>query len=137
MAVYNKYTSGVDGLVKAMNSGTDAFKVALANTVNAADTTFVAGTTDLATGSGYTAGGNAASTSTATTTAGVFKLVLSSPATWTATGGSIGPFRYAILWDSTTSTPLGYWDYGSSITLASGESFSASLDATNGVYTVT
>ena len=135
MATYNKYTSGVDALVKAINAGTDSYKVALANTVNAADTTFTAGTTDLATGSGYTAGGNAAAVSTATTTAGTFKLVLSSPTTWTASG-AVGPFRYAILWDTTTSTPIGYWDYGSSVTLASGDTFAVTLDATNGVFTV-
>lgn len=135
MATYNKYTSGVDALVKAINAGTDSYKVALANTVNAADTTFTAGTSDLATGNGYTAGGNAATVSTATTTAGTFKLVLNSPATWTASG-AVGPFRYAILWDTTTSTPLGYWDYGSSITLQSGDTFTVTLDGTNGVFTV-
>lgn len=136
MAAYNKYTSGVDALVKAINAGTDSYKVALAATVNAADTTFTPGTTDLTTGSGYTAGGNAATVSTATTTGGVFKLVLNSPATWTSSG-TIGPFRYVILWDTTTSTPLGYWDYGSSVQLNNTDTFSVTLDGTNGVFTVT
>lgn len=134
-ASYVKYTSGVEFLVEGINAGTDAWKVALANTVTIADTTFTAGTTDLATGNGYTAGGNAATTSTSTQAAGVFKLVLNSPATWTATG-SVGPFRYAILWDSTTSQPIAYWDYGSSITLTSGDTFTVTLDGTNGVFTV-
>ena len=135
MATYNKYTSGVDALVKAINAGTDAWKVALANTVNAADTTFTAGVSDLATGNGYTAGGNAAAVASSSTTGGVFKLVLNSPATWTATG-AVGAFRYAILWDTTTSTPIGYWDYGSSISMAAGDTFTVTLDATNGVFTV-
>ena len=134
-ASYVKYTSGVEFLVEGINAGTDAWKVALANTVTIADTTFTAGTTDLATGNGYTAGGNAATMSTSTQAAGVFKLVLNSPATWTATG-SVGPFRYAILWDSTTSQPIAYWDYGSSITLTSGDTFTVTLDGTNGVFTV-
>lgn len=134
-ASYVKYTSGVEFLVEGINAGTDAWKVALANTVTIADTTFTPGTTDLATGNGYTAGGNAATTSTSTQAAGVFKLVLNSPATWTATG-SVGPFRYAILWDSTTSQPIAYWDYGSSITLTSGDTFAITLDGTNGVFTV-
>lgn len=49
--------------------------------------------------------------------------------------GSMGPFRYAILYDDTlTGDPLiGYWDYGSSITLASGETFTVDFDATTGV----
>lgn len=134
-ASYVKYTSGVEFLVEGINAGTDAWKVALANTVTIADTTFTPGTTDLATGNGYTAGGNAATTSTSTQTAGVYKLVLNSPTTWTATG-SVGPFRYAILWDSTTSQPIAYWDYGSSITLTSSDTFAITLDGTNGVFTV-
>jgi hypothetical protein len=134
-ASYAKYTSGVEFLVEGINAGSDAWKVALSNTVNVADTTFTAGTTDLATGNGYTAGGNAATTSSSTQTAGTYKLVLNSPATWTATG-SVGPFRYAILWDSTTSQPVAYWDYGSSITLTTGDTFTVTLDGTNGVFTV-
>lgn len=134
-ASYAKYTSGVEFLVEGINAGSDAWKVALSNSVNVADTTFTPGTTDLATGNGYTAGGNAATTSSSTQTAGTYKLVLNSPATWTATG-SVGPFRYAILWDSTTSQPVAYWDYGSSITLTSGDTFTVTLDGTNGVFTV-
>jgi len=134
-ASYAKYTSGVEFLVEGINAGSDAWKVALSNTVNVADTTFTPGTTDLATGNGYTQGGNAATTSSSTQTAGTYKLVLNSPATWTATG-SVGPFRYAILWDSTTSQPIAYWDYGSSITLTSGDTFAVTLDGTNGVFTV-
>jgi len=134
-ASYAKYTSGAEFLVEGINAGSDAWKVALSNTVNVADTTFTPGTTDLATGNGYTAGGNAATTSSSTQSAGTYKLVLNSPATWTATG-SVGPFRYAILWDSTTSQPVAYWDYGSSITLTSGDTFTVTLDGTNGVFTV-
>jgi hypothetical protein len=134
-ASYAKYTSGVEFLVEGINAGSDAWKVALSNTVNVADTTFTPGTTDLATGNGYTQGGNAATTASSTQTAGTYKLVLNSPATWTATG-SVGPFRYAILWDSTTSQPVAYWDYGSSITLTSGDTFTVTLDGTNGVFTV-
>jgi len=134
-ASYVKYTSGVEFLVEGINAGTNAWYVALANTVNIADTTFTSGTTDLATGNGYTAGGSPAATSTSTQTAGVYKLVLNSPTTWTATG-SVGPLRYAILWNSTTSQPIAYWDYGSSITLTSGDTFAVTLDAANGVFTV-
>jgi hypothetical protein len=123
-------------MLEGMNAGTDSWKVALAATVNAADTTFTAGTTDLATGGGYTAGGNAATTTTATQTAGTYKLVLASPTAWTATGAGF-TFRYAILWDSTTSTPVAYWDYGSSQVVAAGETVTVTLDATNGVFQAT
>ena len=133
MAAYNKYTAAIEPLLEGINSGTDAWKIALAATVNAADTTFTAGTTDLATAGGYTAGGNAATTTSATQTSGTYKLVLASPTAWTATGSGF-TFRYAILWDSTTNTPVGYWDYGSSQAVAAGETVTVTLDATNGVF---
>ena len=135
-ATYVKYTAAIEPMLEGMNAGSDSWKVALAATVNAADTTFTAGTTDLATGGGYTAGGNAATTTTATQTAGTYKLVLASPTAWTATGAGF-TFRYAILWDSTTSTPVAYWDYGSSQVVAAGETVTVTLDATNGVFQAT
>lgn len=135
MAAYVKYTAGVEALFEAVNSGSDTWKVALAATVNVADTTFTPGTTDLATGGGYTQGGNTAAVSSATQSAGTYKLVLSSPSAWTGTTG-FGPFRYVILWDSTQSVPVAYWDYGSSISINAGETFTVTLDGTNGVFTV-
>ena len=135
-ASYVKYTAAIEPLLENINAGSDAWKVALASTVNIADTTFTPGTTDLATAGGYTAGGNAASTASATQTSGTYKLVLNSPAPWTATGSGF-TFRYAILWDSTTSTPVAYWDYGSSQAVASGETVTVTLDGTNGVFQAT
>ena len=135
-ASYVKYTAAIEPLLEGINASTDAWKVALASTVNAADTTFTAGTTDLATGGGYTAGGNAASITSAAQTSGTYKLVLASPSVWTATGAGF-TFRYAILWDSTTSTPVAYWDYGSSQAVAAGETVTITLDATNGVFQAT
>ena len=135
-ATYNKYTAAIEPMLEGMNAGSDAWYVALASTVNAADTTFTSGTTDLATGGGYTAGGKPVSTTSAAQTAGTYKLVLASPAVWTATGAGF-MFRYAILWDSTTSTPVAYWDYGSSQAVAAGETVTVTLDATNGVFQAT
>jgi hypothetical protein len=133
-ASYVKYTAAIEPLFEGMNSGTDAWKVALAATVNVADTTFTAGTTDLATAGGYTAGGNATATTSASQTAGTYKLVLASPTVWTATGAGF-TFRYAILWNSTTSQPVAYWDYGSSQVVAASETVTVTLDASGGVFT--
>ena len=135
-ATYNKYTAAIEPMLEGMNAGTDAWYVALASTINAADTTFTAGTTDLATGGGYTAGGKPVSTTSAAQTAGTYKLVLARPSVWTATGAGF-TFRYAILWDSTTNTPVAYWDYGSSQAVAAGETVTVTLDATNGVFQAT
>lgn len=136
VASYVKYTAAIEPLLEAINSGTDTWKVALAATVNVADTSFVAGTTDLATAGGYTAGGNTATVSTATQTAGTYKLVLASPTAWTATGAGF-TFRYAILYDFTNLIPVAYWDYGASQAVAAGETVTVTLDATNGVFQAT
>lgn len=138
MATYTKCTAGVEVMMEAVNAQTDTWKVALTNADPTAKTSFVAGTDDLATGGGYTAGGNAATVASATQTGGVYKLVLNSPTGWTASGGGIGPFRYAVLWDATVAAPVGFWDYGSSITLngAASDTFAVVLDGSNGVFTV-
>ena len=62
-------------------------------------------------------------------------LVLTSPTTWTATGGGF-TFRYVILYDQATSTPIGYWDYSVPLTLGTGDTFTANLDVINGVFSV-
>lgn len=137
MALFQKYQKGVEALVEGINAGSDAWKVALSNRapVVASDAT-LSDASEISAGNGYTAGGNAATTASSTQTGGTYKLVLNSPSAWTATGGSIGPFQYAILYDSTTDNLLGYWDYGSAVTLSSGEAFSVVLDGTSGVFTV-
>jgi hypothetical protein len=135
MAAYTKYTAAIEPMLEAMNLGSDVWKVALAATINVADTTFVAGTTDLATANGYTAGGNTCTTTSATQSGGIYKLVLASPAVWTATGAGF-TFRYAILYNSTTNQPVGAWDYGSSQVVAAAETVTVTLDGTNGVFQV-
>ena len=137
MAAFNKYQNGVEALVEGINAGSNVWKIALSNRtpVVATDVT-LANAVEISATNGYTAGGNTASTVSSSQTGGTYKLVLSSPATWTATGGSIGPFEYAILYDSTTDNLIGYWDYGSPVTLSTGESFSVVLDGTSGVFTV-
>ena len=59
--------------------------------------------------------------------------------TLTAAGGSIGPFRYAVLYNDTPATPLkpllGAYDYGSAITLADGQQFVIDFNAVSGVLT--
>ena len=136
ISVYTKYTAGVESLAEGTNAQTAVWKVALSNTINLADTTFVAGTTDLPTAGGYTAGGNTCTTTSSSQTAGLFKLVLASTATWTSTGAGF-TYRYAILYNSTLNIPIGSWDYGSSQTATAGETVQIVLDATNGVFQVT
>jgi len=136
MAAYQKYTAAIESMLEGMNLGTDTWKVALSNTLTLTDTTFTPGTSDLATGNGYTAGGNACTVTSSAQTGGTYKLVLGSPAVWTASGAGF-TFRYAILWNATTNQPVGAWDYGSSQAVAVGETVTVTLDGTNGVFQAT
>jgi len=134
MATYNKVAGAIDFLAEGLNAGTDQWGIALTNTVPAG-TTFTAGTTDLATGNGYTQGGNNVTTTSSSEAAGTYKLVLASPAVWTATGAGF-TFRYAILVNKTNNINVGYWDYGSSQAVAASETVTVTLDGTNGVYNI-
>jgi len=132
MATYNKFTPAIENLFEGSNAGTDSWVIKLATAIDAAAGTI----TEVANGNGYTTGGNAASTSSSSQTSGTFKLVLSSPTAWTASGAGF-TFRYAVLTNSTTSTNVGYWDYGSSQAVAAGETVTVTLDGTNGVFQAT
>jgi len=132
MASYNKFQPAIENLFENINSGSDAWVIKLATAVSQAAGTI----TEVANGNGYTTGGNAAATVSATQSGGTYKLVLSSPTAWTASGAGFS-FQYAVLTDSTTGTNVAYWDYGSSQTVAAGETVTVTLDGTNGVFQAT
>lgn len=123
---------------KVHNLGSDTLKVLLTNSAPVATNTVKANLTEISAGNGYTAGGTAATISSSSQTSGTYKLVLAD-VVFTASGGSIGPFRYAVLYNDTATNDelIGWWDYGSSITLASGETFTVDFDGTTGVLTIT
>lgn len=131
-ASYNKFQPAIENLFENINSGSDSWVVKLATAVDAAAGTI----TEVANGNGYTTGGNSAAVSSAAQTGGTYKLVLSSPTAWTASGAGF-TFRYAVLTDATTSTNVAYWDYGSSQAVSAGETVTVTLDATNGVFQAT
>ena len=136
MAAYNKVAGAIDFLLEGINSGTDQWAFALTNTVPAG-TSFVSGTTDLATSGGYTAGGANVSTTSSSEAAGTYALKLPAPATWTASGGGF-TFRYVILVNKTNNINVGYWDNGSSIAMngTNADTFTFTPDTTNGVFTI-
>ena len=133
MASFNKYQQFVEDLGNKVHDivGTnDTLKIALTNTApNAATHAVLADIAEISAGNGYTAGGadtqNDGSESSGTLTVTGVDVV------WTASGGSIGPFRYVVLYNDTATGDalIGWWDYGSSITLLTGETFTVDFGA--------
>ena len=136
-----KYDCFVENLAeKVHNLGADTLKAALTNTAPtaASDTVWNSATTapPPAAANGYTTGGNTLVVTSSAQTSGTYKLVITD-SVFTASGGSIGPFRYVIVYNSTASNAvIGYYDYGSSITLATGETFTIDFDGSDGVLTI-
>jgi hypothetical protein len=139
MAAYNKFNCFVEDIAeKIHNLGADTLKVALSNTLPVATNTVLANITQIGPGNGYTTGGNTATLSTSAQIAGTYKLVLAD-VTFTASGGNMNAFQYAILYNDTPTSPadplIGWYDYGTAIIITSGNSFTLDLDQTNGVFT--
>lgn len=137
MATYNKFNQFPEDLAeKVYNLQSDTLKVALTNTAPVATNAVFANLTEITAQNGYTAGGTAATVSSSAQTSGTYKLVLAD-VTFTASGGSFGPYRYVVLYDDTPTSPadplIAWWDYGSSISTNIGETFTVDFDATNGV----
>ena len=138
MATFNKFDCFTENLAEKMhNLGADSLKVYLTNAAPVAANTVYNTPADLATAGGYTAGGIAPSITSSAQTAGVYKLVLAD-VVFTATTG-FGPFQYAVLYND-TATPkglIGWWNYGSAVTLGALETFTWDADPATGVLTLT
>lgn len=132
MASYVKFQPFVEHLAeKVHNLGSDTLTVALTNTApNATDAT-LSQITEIS----YTnCSSRALTTSASSQSSGTYKLVVTD-LVLTASGGTVGPFRYVVIYNDTAASDqlIAYFDYGSSITLAAGETFTIDFDATNGL----
>lgn len=139
MATFNKVNSTVQYMVNGgnLNLSSDVCKLMLTNTAPVATNTTYSSisSNELASGNGYTTGGATITSPTSTNSSGTQSVsgTVASP-TWTATG-SMGPFRYIVYYDSTAAgVILGWWDYGSSLTLTSGQTFTVSI--ASGLFTL-
>lgn len=132
MATFTKINSFVEKLAeKSFNLGSDTLTVALTNTAHTSTWSQLSELTQIT----YTnLSSRALTISSSAQTSGTYKLVLAD-LVLTASGGSVGPFRYVYIYDDTATNDelICYFDYGSSITLADGDTFTIDFDATNGV----
>jgi hypothetical protein len=138
MAAFNKFNSFVEALAeKSHNLGSDTLKVALSNTLPSSGNTVLANITQISGTNGYTTGGTVTTISTSAQTSGTYKLVITD-VVFTASGGSIGPFQYAVLYNDTATNDelIGWYDYGAAITLTNGNTFTVDFDASAGVLTL-
>ena len=139
MAAYNKFYQFTKDLIDGVHDfDAHVFKVMLTNVAPVAGNSVKGDLTEISAGNGYSAGGTATTVTTETDGTGVAK-GKASDVTFTATGGTIGPFRYAVLYNDTAANdPLICWvDYGSSITLQATELIVIDFDVSAGVFTVT
>ncbi len=136
MAAYNKfYTFVADISNKVHDLATDQLTVFLTDTAPVATNTVIANITQIV----YTnLSSRNITTSSSSQSSGLYKLMIAN-LTLTASGGSVGPFRYIGVYNSTAvGGPLIAWfDYGSEVTLNSGDSFAIDFDQTNGLLQIT
>lgn len=134
MAAFNKLEPFVEALAeKKHNLGSDQLVIALTNTAPSASHAVLTDLTQIT----YTnLSSRNITTVSSSQTGGTYKLVLTDLVL--TASGAVGPFRYVyIVNDTATNDDLvGYYDYGSSISLATGETFTVDFDATGGALTI-
>lgn len=137
MSGFNKFNQFVEDVAhKVHDLSADALKVMLTNVAPVATNAVFGDLTEITAQNGYSAGGSAVTITSALQTSGTLKLILAD-LTFTASGGSFGPFQYVVLYNSTPVSPLkpliGWYDYGTALTITNGNTFLVDFDGTNGV----
>lgn len=135
MAAFNKFNSFVEAIAEGVhNLGSDTITVALSATLPTSANTQLTDITEIA----YTnLSSRVVTTTSSAQTSGTYKLTLTD-LVLTASGGSVASFQYVILYNDTATNDelIGWYDYGSSVTLNDGDTFTIDFDDTNGVLTI-
>lgn len=139
MATYQKFNDYTEQVNRGThNWASHTFKAVFCNTAPVSTNSVLADLTQIATAGGYTSGaggGVTLDTVTLTETTGTAKVTVADEV-FTASGASVGPLRYVAIYNDTAASDnlVGFYDYGSSITLADGESLTIDFDPTNGLW---
>lgn len=135
MVTFTKFQPFVEALAEKLhNLGSDQLLVALTNTAPSAANGVLADITEIS----YTNLSSRVLTVTGSEqTGGTYKLTIAD-LTLTATGGSVGPFRYVVLYNNTAAAKnlIGSYDRGASITLEDGDALVLNFDDAGGVLTI-
>lgn len=137
MAAFNKFDQFVEDMAKGVhNLSTGTLAIALTAAANApiAANSVLADLTQIS----YTnCSSRVLTVTSAEQVAGVLSLILAD-LTLTASGGSVGPFRYVVLYNDTPAgDPLiGFWDIGFDVTLADTDAYDLDFDGVNGALQV-
>lgn len=144
MAIFNKVNDFVENMAHGVfNLSTNQLAVALSNTAPGSESS-----PPTASGNGVLANVTQVSytnlssrnitTSSSAETSGTYRLILTDLVL--TASGSVGPFRYVYVYSDTPTSPadpiIGYYDYGSSITLANGETLTVDFDGVNGLFSL-
>lgn len=131
MATFNKFNSFVENLAeKVHNLGSDTLKVALTNSAPVASNTQLSNITEIS----YTnISSRTLTVSSSSQTSGTYKLVINDLVL--SASGAVGPFRYVVIYNDTATNDelIGWFDYGSALTLANTDTFTLDFDSTNGL----
>jgi hypothetical protein len=134
MATFNKINSFVEAMAeKKHNLGSDTLTVALTNTAHNSAWTQLSELTQVS----YTnLSARVITTSSSAQTSGTYKLVLTDLVL--TASGAVGPFQYIYIYNDTATNDelIGYYNYGTPVTLASGDTFTIDFDGSNGVLTI-
>jgi len=134
MSTFNKFNSFVEAVAeKKHNLGSDQLVIALTASAPVATNAILSELTQVS----YTnLSSRNITTSTSAQTLGTYKLVCND-LTLTATG-TVATFRYVVLYNDTATNDelIGWYDYGSNVSLVNGDSFQINFDDTGGVLTI-
>lgn len=134
MASFQKFQPFVEAVAeKVHNLGSDQLVVALTNSAPLATNSVLTDITQIS----YTnCSSRNITTSSSAQTSGTYKLTVAD-LTLTATG-TVGPFQYVVIYNDTSASDnlIGFYDYGSAVTLQNGDSFVIDFDQSNGLLTL-
>lgn len=122
MATFNKFNAWAENMVEVANLGTDQFVIALTNTLPIAANSVLSDITQIS----YTNLSSRNVTTTSSSQTGGTETLVLQDLTLTASG-AVATFQYVVLYDDTPTSPadplVGWWDYGSPVTMANLETF--------------